>query len=87
MAMLRSLVAAAGLLAVSACQDPDPTKLYVPSAKHVGAIPPNIANISLLTGYVASYGAMALDGTPAAIYVRVEPGGEPNKFYIHQQGG
>ena len=48
------------------------------------AIPPNIANLTLLTESAKQFGAVSLDGSPAAVYVRYEA--ETTKFYVHQQG-
>jgi hypothetical protein len=48
------------------------------------APPPNIANLTLLTDAANNFGAVSLDGSPAAVYVRYEA--ETTKFYVHQQG-
>jgi len=48
------------------------------------AVPPNIANLTLLTDAANNFGAVSLDGSPAAIYVRYEA--ETTKFYVHQEG-
>jgi hypothetical protein len=47
--------------------------------------PPNTAFIVYLTDAAASQGAVCLDGSPAAYYIRKEA--EKEKFYIFQQGG
>ena len=47
-------------------------------------VPPNIANLTLLTDAANNFGAVSLDGSPAAIYVRYEA--ETTKFYVHQEG-
>ncbi len=49
------------------------------------AVPPNIANITRLFDAATNQGAVCLDGSPPAYYIRYEA--ETTKFYIHQQGG
>jgi hypothetical protein len=54
------------------------------SLRSNAVVPPNIANLTLLTDAATQFGAVSLDGSPAAVYVRYEA--ETTKFYVHQQG-
>jgi hypothetical protein len=52
------------------------------AAASVSAVPPNVGNISFLS---TAGGAVCLDGSPAAYYVRYEA--ERQKIFVYQQGG
>ena len=72
--MLNTLVIASAIISVSALK----------LRSNAFAVPPNIANLTLLTDAANQWGAVSLDGSPAAAYVRYEA--ETTKFYVHQQG-
>ena len=76
--MIKSIVFL-GLVSVSAVEGKSRF-----SKKLRNGVPPNIANLTLLTDAANNFGAVSLDGSPAAIYVRYEA--ETTKFYVHQEG-
>lgn len=55
------------------------------AAVAAAAVPPNVANLTLLTDAAKNQGAVCLDGSPAAFYLRPEV--ETQKFFIFQEGG
>jgi hypothetical protein len=50
------------------------------AASSMNAIPPNLANITYLTEAAQQQGAVCLDGSPSAYYIRHEA--EAKKFYV-----
>jgi O-palmitoleoyl-L-serine hydrolase len=54
-------------------------------AAATNVVPPNNATLVLLEDAAKSLGAVCLDGSPAAYYIRKEA--ETTKFYVHQEGG
>ena len=69
-------------LSLSAVESRKESRFSKKGLRH--GVPPNIANLTLLTDAANNFGAVSLDGSPAAIYVRYEA--ETTKFYVHQEG-
>ena len=75
------------LVALASALEDGSASFYAASAAAVDPRFNNTAGLNLLTEYVASTGAMCLDGSPGAYYFRPGFGNGTQKWYIHHQGG